>query len=470
MGARQHAQRHGSTTSQPRGSVATVSSPLRSARLRRILLAYTVNRLGNWFGMIALTIAVFDHTHSALAVAALLFASQALPALAVPAVVARVEASVRGGELTGLYILEATLTAALAVLLWHFWLPAVLVLAAIDGTVAIAATSLMRAEVALAARNHVEAQQGSATQPPEILEEEVHAAEREANALLNYAFSATFVLGPVIAGAVVATAGASAALFIDVGTFVICAAMLIDLHSHVEEAEGNSVRARLRAAWNHINEAPTLRGLLLVYLVALFFLEAGAPIEIAYAKATLHVGDRGYGVLVTAWGAGAVVGSVIFARVRRRSLGALLGIGSIAIGVADLGFAVAPSLAFACVAALVGGIGNGLEVPSVVSLVQKLTPQRLHGRMMGAVESLDALGLAIGLPLGGALVALSSPRLAYLTIGLGGTAASVVLLRVSLGRVAPVDEGDTNAPPDAHIAALPGDTQPREPVPREPAP
>jgi predicted MFS family arabinose efflux permease len=96
-----------------------------------------------------------------------------------------------------------------------------------------------------------------------------------------------------------------------------------------------------------------------------------------------------------------------------------------------------------------------LEVPSVVSLVQRLTPQRLHGRLMGAVESLDALGLAIGLPLGGALVALSSPRLAYLTIGLGGTAASVVLLRVSLGRSAPVPEGDTNAPPAAHTAELP---------------
>jgi hypothetical protein len=289
-----------------------VPSPLSSPRLRRILAAYTVNRLGTWFGTIGLTIAVFDRTQSALAVAALLFASQALPALAVPALVARVEASVRGGELSGLYILEATLTAALAVLLWHFWLPAVLLLAALDGTVALAATSLMRAEVALAARNHVEAQHRSTTPPPEVIEEEMHEAEREANALLNYAFSGTFVLGPVIAGAVVAAAGAPAALFIDVGSFVICAAMLIDLHSHVEEDEGNSVRARLRAAWTHINEAPTLRGLLLVYLVALFFLEAGAPIEIAYAKAALHVGDRGYGVLVTAWGAGAVLGSVIF--------------------------------------------------------------------------------------------------------------------------------------------------------------
>ncbi len=38
---------------------------------------------------------------------------------------------------------------------------------------------------------------------------------------------------------------------------------------------------------------------------------------------------------------------------------------------------------------------------------------------MGAVESLAALSVAVGLPLGGALVALSSPRAAFLVVGMG---------------------------------------------------
>ena len=91
-------------------------------------LAYTINRLGGWFGLLALVLAVYDHTHSALAVAALLFAGQALPALIVPAVVARVEASKRRGELSGLYLFEALVTAGLAVLLSHFSLPVILAL------------------------------------------------------------------------------------------------------------------------------------------------------------------------------------------------------------------------------------------------------------------------------------------------------------------------------------------------------
>jgi predicted MFS family arabinose efflux permease len=398
-----------------------VSSPLESAPLRRILVAYTVNRLGTWFGVVALMVAVFDHTHSAVAVAALLLAGQALPAFVVPAVVARVEASTRRSELSALYFFEALVTATLAVLLWHFWLPAVLLLAALDGTAALAASALLRAATARAARDQVEARSGSAIRPGDALEAEAHDAERKANAAL------------------IAAAGASAALFIDVASFVICSALLLDLHPHVEEAEGDSVRARLQAAWQHINQAPTLRHLLLAYALALVFLESAAPIEVAYAKTTLRVGDRGFGLMLTAWGVGAVLGSVIFARALRRSLGAMLAVGAFAIGLAYLGFAAAPSLALACVAAVVGGVGNGLEVPSLISLVQRLTPQRLHGRLIGAVESIDALCLAIGLPLGGALVALSSPRGAFLVVGLGATLASLALFYVSGRRsVAPL--------------------------------
>ena len=61
---------------------------LSSPRLRRIVVAYTVNRLGTWIGLLALLAAVFDHTHDALAVSGLLLAAQALPVFVVPALVA----------------------------------------------------------------------------------------------------------------------------------------------------------------------------------------------------------------------------------------------------------------------------------------------------------------------------------------------------------------------------------------------
>ena len=126
------------------------------------------------------------------------------------------------------------------------------------------------------------------------------------------------------------------------------------------------------------------------------FFESGGPIEVAYAKATLHAGDRGYGLLLTTWGAGAVLGSVDLrppghaiacrdaasrhARDRRR--------------LHRLRRARRRSPRRAPRA--VGGIGNGCSGRRMISTVQRITPQELQGRMMGGLESLGALCLASG--------------------------------------------------------------------------
>jgi MFS transporter len=432
--------------------LARVRSALSSRRLRRIIGAYTVNRLGNWIGLVALSLAVFDHTHEALAVAALLLAWQALPAFLVPALVARVEASDRRGGLSALYALEAVVTGGLALLLSHFSLPAVLVLALIDGTAALAANALLRAEVARVARAEAGGGSVSAREPAGTADE-AHEAERGANAALNVAFSLSFVTGPVIGGLMVAGTTASAALLVDVGTFLVCAALLIDLRAHVEEAAGDSVRARLRQAWSHITSSRSLRSLLFVDVIALVFVQAGAPIEVALVKSTLHGSDGSYGLLVTAWGAGAVVASIAFARSPKQPLGVTLSAGIFALGAAFVGFAAAPSLPVAYAAAFVGGCGNGLDLPSLMSLVQRLTPQRLHGRMMGAVESLSAISLAVGLPLGGALVAASSPRAAFLVLGIGTLLTSGALVRLAIRGLEPVrdDARSEPVPPSDHV-------------------
>lgn len=441
-----------------------VSSTLSSPRLRRIIFAYTVNRLGSWIGLVALSLAVFDHTHSALAVAALLFAWQALPAFLVPALVARVEASARRRELSGLYVFEALCTAALAVLLWHFSLPGVLVLALLDGTAALAASALLRAEVAKTAREQVHAAPAITPAAGHNLEDRAQEAERKANAALNVGFSLSFVAGPAVGGAVVVATGAPAALFVDVGTFLVCGALLLDLHPHVEEAGADSARARLSATWAHINEVGTLRRLLLTEIAALIFIQAAGPIEVTYAEATLHAGEFGYGLLVTSWGAGTVLASIFFARSVRRALGWMLSAGVFMLGAAFVGFSAAPSLALACVAALVGGIGNGLEWPSLISLVQQLTPQRLHGRLMGGVESIGALCLAIGLPLGGALVALSSARVAFLVLGLVSATATIGFVQLTLTGLEPGKEASLEAAVADGAQLEPRRSQPGEPA------
>jgi predicted MFS family arabinose efflux permease len=461
----------------------TASSPLRDPKLRRIVAAYTVNRLGTWFGFIALSVAVYEHTHSAFAVAVLLVAGQVLPAFAVPALVARVEAASRRGELSALYLFEAAATAALAGLVWRFWLPGILLLVALDGTAALAASALLRAAAARAAREWSQGRHSQIAPAGEDLPAHTYAgqagialtggesglggaelargdgadrgagasgasgasggidareasaleAERRANAGINIGFAVTFTLGPALAGLAVPAFGAPAALLMDAVSFVICGAMLIDLRPRSDDADTSSVRARVRAAWRHINDAPGLRGLLLAEAVALVFFEFSPPIEVAYAKSTLHAGDGGYGLLLGVWGLGVAIGSILFARAIRRSLGMLLSASTLAVGLAYLGWAIAPSLAAACVAGLIGGLGNGVQWAALISAVQRLTPESLHGRMMGAVESLGAICPGIGLSLGGAIAALSSPRAAFLVAGVGASLSTIAFVRLPLG-------------------------------------
>ncbi len=433
---------------------------LRSRKLRRIILAYAVNRLGTWFGLVALLIATYDHTHSALAVSALMFAALALPAFAVPVLVARVERSRQRSALARLYVFEGIVTLALAFVLSHFSLPVVLVLVAVDGTAALAATALLRAEVARAGREEHEALLEARRGQPVASDESSAAsatddgpqrAEREANAALNVAFSLTFVVGPALGGVVVAAAGARAALLIDAGSFLACASLLLDLSPHVEEAGAETVRGRLAAAWRHINEVPWLRALLLAQLVAMTFIETGAPIEVPFVKSTLAAGDGGLGLLLAMWGAGAVLGSLGFARLLTRPLGHLLVAGTVLIGAAYLGLAVSQTLALACVAGLVGGVGNGMQWPALISAVQQLTPSRLHGRLMGAVEALSAVCLAAGLALGGVLVTLTSTRTAFTIVGASAVASSVLLGRVAalaLASAHPLEADDLASQPE----------------------
>jgi MFS family permease len=418
----------------------------RSSRLRRIVFAYTVNRLGTWFGYVALSIVVFDHTHSAIAVAGLLVGSQVLSAFLVPALVARVESSTAPSRLSALYLFEAVVTVGLALVVGlHFSLPLVLVLVAVDGTAALAASALLRASAARCARESVDRDIHEDSTRDAAAQE----AERAANAAMNVGFAITFTLGPALAGLTVPAFGAPTALLIDTASFLLCAAFVLDFKPQSDDAETASVRERLLAARAHIREAPTLRHLLVTQFVALTFFTFSGPLEVAYAKASLHAGDRGYGVLVGVWGLGATIGSVIFARSLNRSLRLLLSAATLAVGLAYLGWSIAPGLAVACAIGLVGGIGNGVQWASLISAVQKLTPQELQGRMMGAVESLGAIAPAIGFSLGGAIAALSSPREAFLVAGIGATLSTAAFVRLRIGSAAATRQDE---PADAATA------------------
>src|SRR3954451_15167355 len=122
-----------------------------------------------------------------------------------------------------------------------------------------------------------------------------------------------------------------------------------------------------------------------------------------------------------------VLGSLLFARLRQASLAPLLFFSTLAVGAGYLGLAVAPTLAVACAASVVGGAGNGVQWVAAISAVQELTAESMQARVMSVLESIGAAMPGVGFALGGVIAALASPRLTFLVAGLGVMAIVVVM-------------------------------------------
>lgn len=384
-----------------------LTAPLRRPLFRRLAVSYTINELGDWMGIIALSVLVYDETGSALATAALFIGTGFLPAALAPLLVAKVEIPSPRFALPVLYCLEAAAFGGLVLLAVDFSLIGVVILATIDGALMLAARSLTRAVCA------------ALLEPAGEL--------RSGNAILNVAFTGGAALGPALAGVVVAGFGVPTALLLDAVSFLLIALILFLAGSMPQaEPEPGHLKQRVRAGIAYIRERPVLRRLLWAQGAAMVFFSAVIPIEVIYAKETLGAGDSGYGLLLAAWGAGMVLGSLVFALVRRARLSYLLFVATIAVGAGYLGLAVAPTLALACGASALGGAGNGVQWVTVVSAVQELTVAGMQARVISVLESIAAAAPGFGFALGGVTAALIDPRATFLIAGLGVMAIVVV--------------------------------------------
>ncbi len=391
-----------------------LTDPLRRRLFRRLATTYAVNELGDWMGIVALSVLVFDRTDSALATAGLFLGTRFLPALLAPVLVARIEQPPPRFALPVIYCGEAAAFGALALLAGHFSLAAVIALAAVDGSLALSGRALTRAVVV------------RLLEPTGEL--------RSGNAVLNVAFTGGAAIGPAIAGLVVAGFGVQSALLLDAVSFYAIACILLTAGPMPEvQPDASRLRDRLRAGAAYIRGRPTLRRLLSAQGAAFVFFAAVLPIEVIYAKQTLGAGDSGYGLLLASWGAGMVLGSLIFAAARRAPLPLLLFFSTLAVGAGYLGLAAAPTLALACAASVLGGGGNGVQWVAAISAVQELTSESMQARVLSVLESIGAAMPGIGFLLGGLIAANLSPRATFLAAG-AGVIAIVAVSSVLLGR------------------------------------
>ncbi|MDX6658390.1 MAG: hypothetical protein QOH62_3183 [Solirubrobacteraceae bacterium] len=392
------------------GAMSSVATSLRVPGFARLAGSYTVNELGDNIGVVALAILVLDRTGYVMAPVALFLSARLLPALLAPVLTARLDRVALRRVLPPLYLGEAAAFALLAVTTRHFWLPAVLVLALVDGVIAVTARGLTRGAVA------------TLLIPAGML--------REGNATINVGFAVASAAGPALGGLIVAAWGPGVALIVDAVSFLLVAVLLVG-HGHEpsEEASVAGWRERVSEGVQAVSSRPVLRRLVIAEAVGFVIFTIATPIEIVYVKRSLDAGDLAYGALLSAWGVGILAGSGVFAQLRHRPLPTVLAASTVAVGLAFLGFAGANSIVVACAAAFVGGLGNGVQWVAFLTLIQEQVPEGLQARVMGLLESMGAAMPGLGFIAGGVMAAVWNPRVAFAVAGAAALCLAIAFLQ-----------------------------------------
>ncbi len=193
--------------------------------------------------------------------------------------------------------------------------------------------------------------------------------------------------------------------FFDAATFVFSAVMIAGIPVPRHPIEGRlQIFEGVTEAFRYARRTPGVRGLAVGVGVAMFGGGVLFALGIAYVRETLGGGDAEFGFLVSLWGLGMAVGvGTVHLLVKRGEAYvfqlAVVGCGGILVAMAFL-----PFTWLALVAALGFGMSFSVAVMLAVTLLQRLTEERIRGRLLGGAHMLFRVSLALGaIGVGGAV-------------------------------------------------------------------
>ncbi|HKH58919.1 MAG TPA: MFS transporter, partial [Rubrobacter sp.] len=257
-----------------------------------------------------------------------------------------------------------------------------------------------------------------------------------ANALISGTFSTSIMVGPALGGLLVASIGVDAAFLADALTYLVSAILLSTVplpHSRREsEQEAGFVR-ELRSGFGYLVGARIPLAIVVGTFLTILTINATVPAEVFLARETFGAGDAGYGLLVSLWGGGMVLGSAVMAVLGDRINLVLLYFLSIFVGASALiGTGLAPAFVLALGALTVEGAATGIDNVATDTILQKRVPEAFLGRVFSIRFLGYSAGEALAYPMGGLLVDVVGPRSTYILAGIATAAAGLVVLLVMI--------------------------------------
>ena len=256
-------------------------------------------------------------------------------------------------------------------------------------------------------------------------------------------------VGPLLAGVVGSIGGTTTALLLDAVASLIFAVGVLTLGlGRARRSAGDLVDDGMAAGIRYLRRDRPMGLLVLVVSVMIAFIGVSMVVELFLAEQVLHGGTTGFALLITAWTGGMTLGTLIAGRLSPRALapGIVIGLAVLGCGVAT--GALSPTMWMAIVAYGIGGVGDGVQMVGARTLLLQRAPAHIAGRACAVFTGVTMGAVSLGMAGAAPLVALFGVRGALFCAGAASVGAAVVALALGLqhlrGEPAPV----TSAPAD----------------------
>jgi MFS family permease len=205
-------------------------------------------------------------------------------------------------------------------------------------------------------------------------------------ALNSMVFNSARIIGPAVAGLVLAGVGAAWCFTINGISFlaVIISLWLMELPPHQTIKHIGSAWQQLVSGLRYTVNHRELSALILLSLVFSVFGISYSTILPAFVQNVLHRGATAYGWVNTASGLGAVTAAFLLARrANRGGRGKLLVLTNIAFPLILIAFSVNSSYLLSLLLAYGLGIGSMMQFTNITTLLQTRVEDEFRGRVMG---------------------------------------------------------------------------------------
>ena len=246
-------------------------------------------------------------------------------------------------------------------------------------------------------------------------------------------YTGAALIGPALAGLMLAPFGAGTLFFLNGVSYLavlIALAAMRNVQAFGIGREhapiGKSMLIGLSYAWNH----KLILSLLGMSALAAVFGRSYQTLLPVFARDTWNSGPQGYGILLSASGAGALIGAFGLASIRNiKRQGAILVVSGLTFSLTIILFALSPNLWLAAGLLFLGGIAITVFGTIIATFIQVIVPGEIRGRMM-ALYSITLIGLPSLGAMGSGSIAemLGGSSGAPRTVLMGGIIVGVVIL------------------------------------------